>query len=106
MNLSFGQAEDNHFVHGFTGAAANGKNFPALFATGDHVKLANVFVASYDTRLAQRACDYRRSCREADSRTEKHDAFSASRLYRLAVATNSSRHRAEQKYCVEPFTVC
>lgn len=44
------------FVHGFTGdstgtwLASNGAYFPRMLATDDRVKLANVFVASYETR--------------------------------------------------------
>jgi pimeloyl-ACP methyl ester carboxylesterase len=43
------------FVHGFTGdstgtwLASNGAYFPRMLATDDRVKLANVFVASYET---------------------------------------------------------
>lgn len=44
------------FVHGFTGdstdtwLASNGAYFPRMLATDERVKLANVFVASYETR--------------------------------------------------------
>ena len=43
------------FVHGFTGdstdtwLASNGAYFPRMLAIDDRVKLANVFVASYET---------------------------------------------------------